>query len=85
MGFEDFGPEARKFHPEAKIGGIKRHETQREGAARLLREAGFTDIKIEKAFEMEMGVETKPGEGVVKGENGSKMTFPFLICIAREA
>jgi SAM-dependent methyltransferase len=85
MNFEDFGPEARKFHPEAKMDGVERHGIQREAAARLLREAGFTNIKIVKAFEMEKGVEAKSGEGVVKGENGSKMTFPFLICIARKA
>jgi SAM-dependent methyltransferase len=85
MGFEDFGPEARKFHPESKMDGVERHGIHREAVKMLLKNAGFVDIKIETAFEMEREVETTPGEGVVKGENGSKMTFPFLICMAKKA
>ncbi len=83
--FEDFGPEARKFHPEAKMDGVERHGIHRGAVRKLLTEAGFTDVRVETAFEMEKGVETAPGEGIVKGENGSKMTFPFLICIAKKA
>lgn len=83
--FEDFGPEARKFHPEAKMDGVERHGIQRDSVRKLLTDAGFTDVRIETAFKMEKRIEISPGEGVVKGENGCKMTFPFLICMAQRA
>jgi len=82
--FEDCGPEPRKFHPKAKMDDVERHGIKREEARKLLIGAGFTDVQIETPFEMEKGVETVPGEGVVRGENGSKMIFPFLICTAKK-
>ncbi|KAF8849034.1 S-adenosyl-L-methionine-dependent methyltransferase [Acephala macrosclerotiorum] len=82
--FEDFGPEARRFHPEAKMQGVERHGIPREGARGMLKEAGFVDVRIETAFEMEKYVEATPGAGVVKGEGGTKMEFPFLICLGRK-
>lgn len=80
--FEDFGPEARKFHPEAKMTGVERHGISRKAMKGLLSDAGFVDVKVETAFEMEKDIEVKPGEGVVKGH---KMTFPFLICTGKKA
>ena len=82
--FEDFGPGARKFHPEAKMEGVERHGIPRRGVKNLLEDAGFVDVKIETAFEMEKWVEASPGDGVIKGEGGSKMRFPFLICMGRK-
>jgi SAM-dependent methyltransferase len=79
--FEDFGPEARRFHPEAKMEGVMRHGIARGDMGRLMREVGFVDVSVEKGFEMEKWVEKVPGEGVVKGEGGVKMVFPFLICL----
>jgi SAM-dependent methyltransferase len=79
--FEDFGPEARRFHAEAKMEGVERHGIQREGVRVMLEEAGFVDVRIETAFEMEKWVEATPGAGVIKGEGGTKMKFPFLICM----
>lgn len=75
--FEDFGPQARRFHPEAKMDGVERHGIKRTDMEALLLEAGFADVKVETAFEMDKAVETEPGSGV----NGPTMTFPFLICI----
>jgi len=83
--FEDFGPEARKFHPESKMDGVERHGIRREDMKALLAEAGFINVKIETAFEMEKGIERNPGEGVIKGEDGAKMSFPFLICMGKKA
>lgn len=79
--FEDFGPNARKFHPEAKMEGVERHGISRESMTNLLEEAGFEHLRIETAFEMEKDIEEKPGEGVIKG---NKMVFPFLICMAEK-
>ncbi|KAG7287223.1 hypothetical protein NEMBOFW57_006729 [Staphylotrichum longicolle] len=74
--FEDFGPGARQFHPEAKMDGVERHGIRREEIRRVLEEAGFVDVKVETAFEMAKKVETEPGSGVM----GPEVVFPFLIC-----
>ncbi|KAG0646022.1 hypothetical protein D0Z07_7742 [Hyphodiscus hymeniophilus] len=79
--FEDFGPEAERFHPQARMEGVVRHGIKRTEMAELMRDAGFVDVRVETAFEMEKGVEKTPGAGVVKDEGGTKMVFPFLICL----
>ncbi|KAK4154951.1 S-adenosyl-L-methionine-dependent methyltransferase [Chaetomidium leptoderma] len=74
--FEDFGPAARTFHPEARMAGVERHGIDRAQIRSVLEEAGFGDVKVETAFEMEKKVETEPGSGVM----GPVVMFPFLIC-----
>lgn len=74
--FEDFGPQARRFHPESKMDGVERHGIERGAIRRVLEEAGFGEVKVETAFEMGKEVETEPGSGVM----GEEMVFPFLIC-----
>ena len=78
--FEDFGPAARRFHPEAKMEGVERHGIQRGAMRELLVGSGFREVRVETAFEMEKAVERVPGGGVVAGEGGETMVFPFLIC-----
>lgn len=77
--YENFGPEARKFHPESKMDEVERHGIEREEMRKLLEDAGFVDIKVEVAFELEKPVETLPGSGAM----GPNMTFPFLACEGR--
>ena len=77
--YENFGPEARKFHPESKMDEVERHGIGREEMRGLMEEAGFVDIKIEVAFEMDKLVETEPGSGI----QGPSMVFPFLVCEGR--
>jgi SAM-dependent methyltransferase len=79
--FEDFGPEAKRFHAEAKMEGVMRHGIHRVRVEALLEEAGFVNVKVETAFEMEKWVEASPGAGVIKGEGGTRMKFTFLICM----
>lgn len=74
--FEDFGLEARRFHPEHKMVGVERHGVKRAEIQKILEEVGFRDVKVETAFEMEKAVETAPGSGDLK----ELMTFPFLVC-----
>jgi hypothetical protein len=83
--FEDFGLEARRFHGEPKAAGAERYGISREGIKVALREAGFVVVKIEIGFEMGKEVESSPGVAVIKGEKGTKMMFPFLVCIGKEA
>jgi SAM-dependent methyltransferase len=82
--FEDFGPEARRFHAEARMDGVERHGIPRDGVKKLLEGAGLIEVRVETAFEIEKGVEKTPGASVVKGEGGEKMVFPFLICVGRK-
>lgn len=74
--FEDFGPEARRFHPEARMAGVERHGIKRSDIQAWLENAGFVDVQVETAFEMDKMVETVPGNGIME----HNMTFPFLIC-----
>lgn len=78
--FENFGPQARRFHPESKMEGVERHGIRRADMEALLLGAGFVDVKIEIAFEIDKAVETAPGGGLT----GATMMFPFLICIGRK-
>ncbi|KAK0643724.1 S-adenosyl-L-methionine-dependent methyltransferase [Cercophora newfieldiana] len=75
----NFGPEARRFHPEAKMAEVERHGVERGEMRGLLEGAGFVDVRVETAFEMEKKVETVLGNGVL----GETMVFPFLICLGR--
>lgn len=71
--FEDTGPEAVYFHPEEKREGVERHGIKSEEMERLIGEAGFEDVKVERAFVLEKFVE----------EEGREREFPFLICLGR--
>lgn len=83
--FEDFGPDARLFHPEAKLEGVERHGIPRAWMAELMRAAGFEDVRVEVAWEALKAVETFPGEfGQPGPPRGRDMTFPFLICLGRK-
>lgn len=81
--FEDFGPEARKFHPEAKMFGVERHGIKADWFAGLMKEVGFEDVDVRPAWTMDKEVERFPGEwGQEKPQGGGLATlkFPFLLC-----
>lgn len=81
--FEDFGPEARRFHPHAKMAGVERHGINREAMTTLMTEVGFTNVKVERAWAMKKQVETYEGEFGQKGKasdgQGEVMNFPFIV------
>ena len=86
--FEDFGPEARKFHPEAKMNGVERHGVDAALFAGLMADAGFVDVDVRAAWSMEKEVERFPGEWGHRKPSGDsvfleKMEFPFLLCRGR--
>ena len=72
--FENFGPEARKFHPECKMEGVERHGITRKEMETLMEETGFVDIRVDEGFRMNMPV-----------ESGGLMEFPVLICLGKKA
>ena len=82
--FEDFGPEARRFHPHAKMAGVERHGINRETMTGLMEEVGFKKVKVERAWAMKKQVETYQGEFGDKGKpepgKGEIMNVPFVVC-----
>ncbi|RDW78970.1 class I SAM-dependent methyltransferase [Aspergillus mulundensis] len=44
--FEDFGPEAIKFHPPSKLDGVERHGIPARWMEDLMKEVGFQDVKF---------------------------------------
>ncbi len=80
--FEDFGPEASRFHQQAKMEGVERHGLKKEEMERLMRKAGFSDVNVQEAFRLEKRVETVRGGGLVVG-NWEMMEFPFVICLGK--
>ncbi|KAJ1338447.1 methyltransferase domain-containing protein [Microdochium nivale] len=86
--FEDFGPEARRFHPESKMEGVERDGIPRDWMAGLLRDAGFVDVDVKVAWRMDKMVEKFPGEFGKNAEPpsegmGEMMEFSYLLCLGR--
>lgn len=79
--FENFGPEARRFHPEAKMEGVERHGITKEEMEGVLKGVGFEEVKVERGFVMQKRVESEPGKGDM--ERGPVVEFPFLVCEGR--
>ena len=87
--FEDFGPEAHKFHSKKRMQGVARHGANVQGMEALLREIGFVDVKCEVAWKMRKRVERWEGEfdapdGKPKKGQGAVMDFPFLLIYGRK-
>lgn len=85
--YEDFGPEARRFHPESKMGGVERHGIPAKWMAEQCAAAGFVDVDVRPAWTMRKTVEAFPGEwdaGKPEGKELAEMDFPFLLCRARK-
>lgn len=86
--FEDFGPEARKFHPEAKMDGVERHGIPAKAFTELLKSVGFTNVKVEVGWKMSKEIESHPGAWGQKKPEGVKldtMDFPFLVCMGQRS
>ena len=83
--FEDFGPEARRFHAQSKLDGVERHGINAEQMSDLMKEVGFTNVNVAPEWTMTKTIESTPGEfgpeGKPQGDGqGEKMDFPFVIC-----
>lgn len=85
--FEDFGPEAKRFHPRAKMEGVERHGINARWIEGLIREVGFEDVRVKVAWEHEKTVERWEGEfedAQAKGKDvGETMNFTYLLCTGR--
>ncbi|KAK4620003.1 hypothetical protein CLAFUW4_11114 [Fulvia fulva] len=88
--FEDFGPEAKRFHPASKMDGVARHGINARWMEAILLQVGFTDVEVEARWTMTKNVEKYEGEfgGAYGGDaqeltstgKGEDMQFPFLVC-----
>lgn len=83
--YEDFGPDSRRFHPEAKMAGVEHHGIDAKLFLGLMDDAGFENISVRTAWMMEKEVERFPGEWGPKKPEGEDvvletMEFPFLLC-----
>ncbi|KAL4741105.1 S-adenosyl-L-methionine-dependent methyltransferase [Aspergillus similis] len=73
--FEDFGPEAIKFHPPTKLEGVERHGIPARSMEDLMKEVGFQDVKVSVGWTWTKGVEDWEGN-----KPGDTLQFPILLC-----
>ncbi|KAK5048359.1 hypothetical protein LTR84_006029 [Exophiala bonariae] len=85
--FEDYGPEAKSFHPQAKLAGVERHGIHAKTMAALLKEVGFSNVRVERAWSVDKTVESFEGEfenGRPQPGQGVTRNFPFVICMGEQ-
>lgn len=70
--YEDFGPEASKFHAKFKWEGVERHGLKKEEIEKIMEQEGYADIDVVRAFSTDKKV-----------EGDEMMNFPFLMCMGR--
>ncbi|KAL4994668.1 S-adenosyl-L-methionine-dependent methyltransferase [Aspergillus recurvatus] len=73
--FEDFGPEAIKFHPPTKLEGVERHGIPARWMEDLMKEVGFQDVRVSVGWSL-----TKKVEDWEENRPGDTLEFPFLVC-----
>ena len=85
--FEDFGPEARRFHAESKMEGVARHGINAKQMTKLMEDVGFANVNVVPHWTMQKMVEKFPGEFGKSGQpapngqgEGDKMDIPFVLC-----
>lgn len=88
--FEDFGPEAKRFHAQSKYEGVERHGINAKQMTSMMEDVGFVNVSVKPEWTMSKSIESFPGEfgkeGKPQGDiQGEKMDFPFLICYGERA
>lgn len=82
--FEDFGPQAKRFHPATKMDGVARHGINAIHMKALMEEAGFEEVEVRPHWSMNKTVERFDGEfgesGKAEDGMGETMQFPFVLC-----
>lgn len=73
--YEDYGEQAKKFHPQAKWDTVERHGIPRAWMEELMREVGFSEVSVRVAWTMKKDVERWDLE-----RDEDVMDFPFLLC-----
>ncbi|KAF2167102.1 hypothetical protein M409DRAFT_54307 [Zasmidium cellare ATCC 36951] len=82
--FQDFGPEAQRFHARSRMEGVCRHGIATLAMEALMLQAGFVEVEVEPKWTMSKTVERFDGEfgevGMQKEGMGKQMDFPFVLC-----
>lgn len=74
--YEDFGPDAIRFHPEGKRPGVERHGIKKREIEDIIDGVGFNEVSVEQAFALTKEVDAE------NGKPAGEMYFPFLLCLA---
>ncbi|EGP89952.1 unnamed protein product [Zymoseptoria tritici ST99CH_1A5] len=86
--FEDFGPEAKRFHPASKMDGVARHGINAGEMKTKLENVGFNDVEVRPHWSMKKTVEKFDGEfgesGKIEPGAGELMGFPFVVCYGKK-
>ncbi|PVH95292.1 S-adenosyl-L-methionine-dependent methyltransferase [Periconia macrospinosa] len=77
--YEDFGEDAKAFHPKAKWAGVERHGVKKQEIEDVIDGVGFNEVKIERPFSLNKQVEG------VDGGDARYMDFPFLLCLGQKS
>ncbi|KAK5125874.1 hypothetical protein LTR08_005121 [Meristemomyces frigidus] len=83
--FQDFGSEAKRFHPASKLGGVERHGIRITDMTASMKEVGFKHVEVRAEWTMSKKVERFDGEfgdsgGPPRDDAGEMMNFPFVLC-----
>lgn len=82
--FEDFGLEAKRFHPASKMDGVARHGINAIDMKALLEDVGFAEVDVRPHWIMNKKVEKFEGEfgekGMAGDDMGEMMQSPFVLC-----
>jgi hypothetical protein len=73
--YEDFGPEACKFHAKFKWHDVERHGLKKEEIEKTMKDVGYADVNVVRAFSTEKKIE--------EGQGGGTGDFPFLLCLGK--
>ncbi|KAK3673186.1 hypothetical protein LTR78_007026 [Recurvomyces mirabilis] len=80
--FEDFGPEAKRFHPASKMAGVERHGVNTNDMTRLMEDVGFENVSVKPTWTMKKKVEKFDGEF---GKEGMSSRSCYAMERSREA
>lgn len=82
--FEDFGPQAKRFHPVSKLDGVARHGINAVDMKVLMEDVGFAEVEVKPHWTMDKKVEKFEGEfgheGKAGEDMGEIMQIPFVVC-----
>lgn len=83
--FQDYGPEAKRFHALSKLDGVERHGINVEQMSSLMSDVGFSNVSILPEWSMPKMVEKFDGEFGAEGKpandsQGERVAVPFVLC-----
>lgn len=83
--FQDYGPQAKRFHAESKLDGVERHGIHVETMTKLMEDVGFRNVSVTPTWTMPKMVEKFAGEFGAEGKpadssQGEVMDIPFVLC-----